>query len=1538
MAMSETTYQVLDRAIKQKLKVRIKYQPSFLQVTELIISPFAWSGLSDVRAHCDPNDRERTFRVPQIVECSFLSDEQRTKSSSASIGGLPTGTPAPTPQSTEPPCESPTSVRPPVDDRTPPAAADAAPQRLPEKSRIRDYEDHYVGYYAVPHPLPERSRIPSPEPPQAATFRATPSGTRRRPTAISAAGSLFTQVAEADQWTRLVKYYRECLVVENRQQYVVKKSDLHPLPTTGAEALKFMQRQTVRELPRLQSGRRSQEEIFVARRADNVLMQLCLGYPLLVLEPDKFAPLLYCPVQIEEQTEKYILRAEDFEVSYAALHELGFKEEEIDAFLSATAQAGTSEQHEPLQAFLDRIINQLGELLAWKLEFSQTLSPFTLLASPHLFWVNANTATENLIKELAELSVPARWAQAPIGLKTLLSLCPDHEYPLAPTLEQDRAFYVSTVNASQMRAVAAARVEPETVVTGPPGTGKSELVLSIIADASYANQRILFASHNNAAVNVVMRRLQDELDYPGAVRTGSNPVKKQAAERIRRALDESSTHSAGADSAGAGERYRQARENAVVAQSQLENIRQLAGLLESQQRDREDWRKRLPGPIVKLATDLMPPYVAAEANQLQEALANLRKAVLQVEQDERELATAVRRMILEDPDREPIVQQLKHFESQWGPFGDNFLAGAEASEARHIAEYIQTWLRLVRVLDEKSQVGAASQASEQTERAYGQETGAISQPWNDWIPAVADQHSATDLQTLENESGQLALRFSQLADHHPSHWERLAAWLHLRDPMRKARRSYREWVSRITIPLPEVARDEPLNPPALAERCRQVQAVARAAQTFQQRLVDRGVLENCRVRFESAALDLPEAIRSDLARLGQFPTISATLRTALHDLLERAETLQVHINDVAAQVNDLIDGNRDGLTMLHRFKETMGEKERHLWHLNLPLPTAVINKHLHKWHALVSFWTSESAVRELERKLSTLPDEADALTRLGNSQRAMLQMSRDVLRENWLERSISLSNTEVQHLRDYAEALNILGGPYDPNAYGAALSTAEKCFPIALRLFGVWATTNLSTKSNFPLTPGLFDLLIIDEASQCDIASALPLLYRAKRVVIIGDPNQLRHVATITESADASAATRFGIARDAFGFRGRSLYDLAQRSVGKHPDALWLDEHYRSDARVIGFSNKQFYGSRLKIKTDLTQRGFPRSFLNDCGGITWWHVPGTTQRPSKGSAYNLAEFNALRELLPRILNSVKPYGLRESDIGIVTPFRNQADRIERWCKVNDSGGDAIRVGTAHAFQGDERYVIVLSPVLSSGIRKETLRWLDDTCNLLNVAVTRARLAVIVVGDWEFCHTLPTTSVYRRLADYVATGDGRVVKEAREIPLLGGPPFNIVGQVIDPHNPEYNRTTLRRWLGGCRDYVWWLDNYFNNQVIDLLNDVLDETDCRLREVHLLTDERVTKADGAKPQLDPKGIEVLAAGLAARGIVLEARSLTKKELGVHDRLLFGPGQAINMPPFGAAYGQHKYISEYTASNISPTLFEELWAKAKTVAPTP
>ena len=146
---------------------------------------------------------------------------------------------------------------------------------------------------------------------------------------------------------------------------------------------------------------------------------------------------------------------------------------------------------------------------------------------------------------------------------------------------------------------------------------------------------------------------------------------------------------------------------------------------------------------------------------------------------------------------------------------------------------------------------------------------------------------------------------------------------------------------------------------------------------------------------------------------------------------------------------------------------------------------------------------------------------------------------------------------------------------------------------------------------------------------------------------------------------------------------------IVERSAGLRPGKVLLAEHYRSDTRIIGFSNREFYQNQLRIKTDLTLTGLRRSFLNDYGGLSWLHVAGKTERPEGGSAYNPQEVAAIQDIIPMLLKNLDVQGLSGSGIGIVTPFREQERRIRVWCEARYGNSERIKVGTAHKFQGGE---------------------------------------------------------------------------------------------------------------------------------------------------------------------------------------------------------------------------------------------------------
>ena len=102
------------------------------------------------------------------------------------------------------------------------------------------------------------------------------------------------------------------------------------------------------------------------------------------------------------------------------------------------------------------------------------------------------------------------------------------------------------------------------------------------------------------------------------------------------------------------------------------------------------------------------------------------------------------------------------------------------------------------------------------------------------------------------------------------------------------------------------------------------------------------------------------------------------------------------------------------------------------------------------------------------------------------------------------------------------------------------------------RFLPAWAVTSLSARGKIPFEGGMFDLVIFDEASQCDIASALPLLYRAKQAVVIGDPRQLKHITSLDINKDEKLLNKndLFLSHPNWAYSFNSLFDLASGLVG----------------------------------------------------------------------------------------------------------------------------------------------------------------------------------------------------------------------------------------------------------------------------------------------------------------------------------------------------------------------------------------------------
>jgi superfamily I DNA and/or RNA helicase len=268
-------------------------------------------------------------------------------------------------------------------------------------------------------------------------------------------------------------------------------------------------------------------------------------------------------------------------------------------------------------------------------------------------------------------------------------------------------------------------------------------------------------------------------------------------------------------------------------------------------------------------------------------------------------------------------------------------------------------------------------------------------------------------------------------------------------------------------------------------------------------------------------------------------------------------------------------------------------------------------------------------------------------------------------------------------------------------------------------------------KNSFPRVEDLFDLLVIDEASQCDVASALPLILRARQIVIIGDPMQLRHISkidieeelVIKRHLNLTGATHLTYSKE-------SLWDYTRNWLpwcGNDAPCV-LENHYRCHPDIIGYSNNMFYRTLaiggLNVCT-------PR-LTGDNQGVVWVDVKGQ-QNPTTVNR-NEAEATKAVELVKKLGQTITG-----ATIGIVTPFKAQAELIN--ALIPEELRDRTLVDTVHKFQGDEKDIMIYSLVVDSNSLDSKIRWIDyKVPNLVNVAVTRAKRLLVIVGNRNYIKT------------------------------------------------------------------------------------------------------------------------------------------------------------------------------------------------------
>lgn len=400
---------------------------------------------------------------------------------------------------------------------------------------------------------------------------------------------------------------------------------------------------------------------------------------------------------------------------------------------------------------------------------------------------------------------------------------------------------------------------------------------------------------------------------------------------------------------------------------------------------------------------------------------------------------------------------------------------------------------------------------------------------------------------------------------------------------------------------------------------------------------------------------------------------------------------------------ECIKAVRDGLPALHDASE-------YCINLNKLVPLIKQVKELPEFTELTS------QIKLLSANIKTLATE---LLNIDTIRRSALP--RDANREMLASLRSAIKNSR-KHISDESEKQS-------------ARQTLEETVPQLLEHYPLWAVTNLSIASRIPFKAALFDLAIIDEASQCDIPSAIPILFRAKRVAVVGDPKQLSHTTRLKGDREALIRKRHGLIKldeQRFSYSETSLFKLFSETNNVHP--IMLSDHYRCHEEIIGYCNQGFYGNRLRIATAAERLNIPKGVQP---GIHWTEVSSEIMSSGPSGCIAPDETNAIIKILQDHYLKID----FEGTLGIVTPFAQQSSRI-RDAIIQSFPSDfrerlKIIVDTAHGFQGDERDVMIMSLCGGPDMPQGSKHFLRNTANLVNVAVSRARAVLHVVGNRQW---------------------------------------------------------------------------------------------------------------------------------------------------------------------------------------------------------
>jgi predicted DNA-binding WGR domain protein len=912
---------------------------------------------------------------------------------------------------------------------------------------------------------------------------------------------------------------------------------------------------------------------------------------------------------------------------------------------------------------------------------------------------------------------------------------------------------VVPADATQAAAVALARGGTSYIIQGPPGTGKSQTITNLIADHVGRGRRVLFVCEKRAAIDVVFHRLRQQgLDELCCMIHDSQADKKAFVLNLKQTYEHWLNSDDGLDEA---QRQRQALVNGIAQDTQaLERfdaamravpehvgaaVRELVHRLVALQ---EQVAQAVPGgqpPLTPVQREALPAFAVWQrhgdlAERLQRTLAETVGAPSLAAHAFARLGEALVRHERPLARLAELTDQAEALIDRCGDALAQAWPDAPALRWHDVARWVAQ-ARLLRGAAARGQLGLLDAASDWSGRLEAAVADLARLAGSAAAAAARTQHWREPLDRADAQAALLQAKAQEGA-----FWRvLLPSWWRLR---KELQRRY-DFARHAVRPQPSVVLGE------LVARHEADEALAAARAQFTERfgavepepfvqmlhgLRDSALKEPAVAAFHRRLLTAAGGgdARTLVEALVALGPDADALAAALDELLTGADLLDLDaLGEVVRDLREQADALPDLMPVLQELVDADPGLARVLRTLDLP---AAAIEHAVAHESLERLYRSERWLPRFDGAVL-----ARHVQRLGRAERQLFELNarslraaaRRRFRENVQRSTLALSQLDAD-------------GKLFKKAYSAGRRELEHEFGKTMRyksirdlasadsgrvvrdMKPIWLMSPLSVSDTLPLAADLFDVVIFDEASQIPVEEAVPALYRAPQVIVVGDEMQLPPTSFFSaardgEDGDGELAVDDEGERLAVVLDADSLLNQGARNL----PATLLAWHYRSRYEsLIGYSNAAFYAGNLYTIPD---RSLP---AGDQGEIV---VHGAEVPPEAAAAHadallsraisfhavadavyanrrNEGEARHIARLVRELLNrdtgrSIGVVAFSEAQQGEIEAALNElgsadpafAQRLEaEYVREEDDQFCGLFVKNLENVQGDERDIIILS--------------------------------------------------------------------------------------------------------------------------------------------------------------------------------------------------------------------------------------------------